>query len=104
MENSNQRVCIKFCLKLLKSCVEAIEKMQKAFGHQYMAKTQMKEWYKRFNFRTSVDRALHSGRQSIATTPHTVRHVQLMVGEDPRLSVLEVESDVVMRKTIGIGE
>ncbi|EGI62944.1 FLJ37770-like protein [Acromyrmex echinatior] len=57
-EKVEQRICIKFCFKLEKTCAETIEMLQKAFGDECMGKTQIKEWYKQFkNGRTSVSKS-----------------------------------------------
>nr|XP_012135769.1 PREDICTED: putative uncharacterized protein FLJ37770 [Megachile rotundata] len=99
-ERSEQRICIKFCLKLEKSCAKTIEMMKKAFGHWCMSNTQIKEWYKRFkDGRTSVDSNPHSGRPSTTTTPNNIERVRLAINEDRLLTVRELEYDVGIPKT-----
>ncbi|GFX42464.1 FLJ37770-like protein [Trichonephila clavipes] len=68
-ERTEQRICIKFCFNLGKSCAETIEMLQKAFKDECMGKTQIKEWYGRFkNGRTSVNSDPRSGRPSTGTS------------------------------------
>ena len=45
-ERKHQRICIKFCFNLGKSCTEKIEMIQKAFLDESMGITQIKEWYR----------------------------------------------------------
>ena len=52
-ERTDQRICIKFCFNLGKSCTETIEMIQKAFVDKSMGITQIKEWYRRFKNCTS---------------------------------------------------
>jgi hypothetical protein len=51
-----QRVCIKFCLKLGKSAAETIEMLREAFGEHSLSRTAVFEWHSRFMFgRASVE-------------------------------------------------
>ena len=45
-ERTDQRICIKFCFNLGKSCTETVEMIQKAFVDESMGITQIKEWYR----------------------------------------------------------
>ena len=94
-----QRICIKFCFKLEKSCAETIKTIQNAFGVECIGKTQIKECYKRFkNVGTSVDSVPRPGRPSSTITPENIERVRLAI-EDCRLTVRELESDLGIPKT-----
>ena len=43
-----QRVCIKFCVKLSKSATETFEIIKKAFEDEVMIRSKTFEWHKRF--------------------------------------------------------
>ena len=43
-ERTDQRICIKFCFNLGKSCTETIEMIQMAFVGGSMSIAQIKEW------------------------------------------------------------
>ena len=93
-ERTDQRICIKFCFNLGKSCTEKIEMIQKAFVDESMGITQIKEWYRRFkNNSTSVDSDPRSGRPSLTTTPENIERVRLAIEGDCRLTVRELEND-----------
>jgi hypothetical protein len=44
-----QRVCIKFCMKLSKSATETLEMLHEAFGEHSLSRTAVFEWHCRFN-------------------------------------------------------
>jgi len=43
-----QRICVKFCVKIGKSVTKTFEMLKIAFGEEAMCRTQMYEWWKRF--------------------------------------------------------
>jgi hypothetical protein len=43
-----QRVCIKFCVKLGKSTTETLEMLHEAFGEHSLSQTAVFEWHSRF--------------------------------------------------------
>ncbi|GFT44632.1 histone-lysine N-methyltransferase SETMAR [Trichonephila clavipes] len=99
-ERTEQRIGIKFCFNLGKSCAETIEMLQKAFKDECMGKTQIKEWYGRFkNCRTSVDSDPRSGRPSTGTSSHNVERVRVAVEQDRRLTVRELEDEIRITKS-----
>ena len=63
VERVEQRICIKFCVKLEHSSAETIRMIQKAFGDDAMSAAQIKVWHKRFK----------DGRESVESDPHSGR-------------------------------
>ena len=63
---AEQRVCIKFCVKLEHSSAESIWKIQKAFGDDAMSAVQIKVWHKHFK----------DGRESVESDPHILQGLQ----------------------------
>jgi hypothetical protein len=60
-----ERICVKFCVKVGKSVSLTFEMLKIAFGEEAMCRTQTYEWWKRFKEgRTSVDDNPRSGRPS----------------------------------------
>jgi hypothetical protein len=43
-----QRVCIKFCVKLGKSATETLEMLHEAFGEHSLSQIVVLEWHSRF--------------------------------------------------------
>ena len=75
--------------------------IHKAFGNECMSKTQMKESYNRFKGgRTSVDSDSRSGRPSTTKTLDNIERVRLAIEEDRRMTVMELEEDLEIPKTI----
>jgi hypothetical protein len=68
-----QRVCIKFWLKLGKSTTENLEMLHDAFGEHSLSRTAVFEWHSRFKAgRVSIEDDERSGRQSISRTTENV--------------------------------
>jgi hypothetical protein len=44
----DERVCIKFCVKLGKSTTETLEMFREAFGEHSLSRTAVFEWHSRF--------------------------------------------------------
>jgi hypothetical protein len=63
-----QRVCIKFCVKLSKSTTETLEMLCEAFGEHSLSGTAVSERHSRFKAgRVSVENDKCSGRPSKMT-------------------------------------
>ncbi|GFU32120.1 hypothetical protein TNCV_3833561 [Trichonephila clavipes] len=54
-ENTDQRICIKFCFKLGKTDTETYEMMKTAFGDEAMSRARVFKWFLPFK----------EGRQSV---------------------------------------
>jgi len=46
--NVEQRVNVKFCVKLRKSATKTYDLLKKVYGDEYLSRTQVFEWFKRF--------------------------------------------------------
>jgi hypothetical protein len=70
---TEQRVCIKFCVKLGKSATETIEMLREAFGEHSLSWTAVSEWHSCFKAgRVSVEDDGCSGRISTSKTTENV--------------------------------
>ena len=87
-EVDEQRVCIKFCVRLGKMESENFEMLKQAFGDSCMSCSRTFEWFGRFkNGRTSTANDDRSGRPSMATTPSKVEQVWAAVNQDRRRTI-----------------
>jgi hypothetical protein len=60
-----QRVCIKFCVKLGRFATETLEMLREVFGEHSLSWTEDFEWYSRFKVsRVSVENDKRLGRPS----------------------------------------
>jgi hypothetical protein len=48
-DNKEQRVCVKICFLLGKSAAETVLMLQESFKETALSKTQVYEWYSRYN-------------------------------------------------------
>ena len=96
-----QRICVKFCVKIGKSVTETFEMLKIAFGEEAMCITQTYEWWKRFKGgRTSVDDDLCSRRPSTSKTDDNVAKVLEVIRSNRRLTVREVAEEMSISKTV----
>jgi len=87
-EVDEQRVCIKFRVRLGKTGSETFETLKQAFGDSCMSRSRSFEWRGRFkNGRTSTANDDRSGRPSTATTPSKVEEVRAAVNQDCRRTI-----------------
>jgi hypothetical protein len=71
-----QRVCIKFCMKLGKSATETHEMIDETFGEYSLSWTTVFEWHSRFKAsQVSVEDDKHSGRPSTSKTTENVEKI-----------------------------
>ena len=95
-----QRVCIKFCVRLGKTGSETFEMLKQAFVDSYMSRSRTFEWFGRFkNGRTSTANDDRSGPPSMATTPSNVEQVRAAVNQDCRRTI----HDLCKEAGIGYG-
>ena len=82
-EQVEQRICIKFCIKLEHSSMETIRMIQKAFGDDAMSAVQIKVWHKCFKGAwESAENDAHSGRPPKSSTPENAECVQAAINKD----------------------
>jgi len=94
-EVDEQRVCIKFCVRLGKTGSETFEMLKQGFGDSCMSCSQTFEWFGRFeNGRTLTANDDQSGRPSMATTPSKVEQVRAAVNQDHRRTIHDLCAEV----------
>jgi hypothetical protein len=77
-----QRVCMKFCLKLAKTFTETFRMLKQAYGEDYFSRTQNYEWYHRFkSVRTSTEDDPKTGRPSTSVDDDHVEKVRAVIRE-----------------------
>jgi hypothetical protein len=93
-EFHEQRVNIKFCVKLGKTFTETHEMLKQVYGDQCMGRTQCYEWFKRFkDSRQSTDNDPRPGRPETSTDAFHVAQVRAVVCSNRRLRVREIAEE-----------
>ncbi|KAL4120451.1 hypothetical protein QTP88_013142 [Uroleucon formosanum] len=93
-EINEQRVSIKFCLKLGKNETETYTMIKTAFGEYSLSRSVTFEWYKRFkDGRQSTDDDPRSGRPSTSRNDDVVKKIKEKVRNDRRLTVRELANE-----------
>ena len=88
-----QRICIKFCVKLGKTGSETLEMLKTAFGDAALAKTAVYEWHKRFKEgRESVKDDERAGRPTTSRTECLQAPVKELIDTDRRLTIREISA------------
>ncbi|KYN15799.1 hypothetical protein ALC57_11971 [Trachymyrmex cornetzi] len=83
-----QRIAIKFCVKLGKSAMETLPMMKTAFGDDCLSDRQVYPWHKAFlEGREEINDEARAGRPSTITTDENVTRVRELLNSDRRLSV-----------------
>jgi len=96
-----QRICVKFYVKIGKSVTETFEMLKTAFREETMGRTQTYEWWKCFKERrTSVDDDPRSGRPSTSKTDDNVAKALEVIHSNRHLTVREVAEEVNISKTV----
>jgi len=93
-EINEQRVCIKFCLKLGKNATETYTMIKTAFGDDSLSRSVIFEWFKRFkDGRQSTKDDPRSGRPSTSRNDDVVANIYEKVRNDHRLTVRELANE-----------
>jgi len=98
---SEQRVNIKFLVKLKKSATETFQLLTEAYGEDCMSRARVFEWYKRFS----------EGRESLkdddrprcsrtAVTDDNIEKVRDVIRKDRRMGVRAVDEEVNLDKDV----
>jgi hypothetical protein len=86
-----QRVCIKFCVKLGKYAAEILEMLHEAFGEQCLSRTMVSECHSRFKAsRVSVEDDERLGQPSISKTTENVETIRELLHEDHHQTIHEL--------------
>jgi len=94
-EVNEQRVCIKFCVRLGKTGSKTSEMFKQAFADSCMSRSRTFEWFGRFdNGRTSTANHNRSGRPSTATNPSKVKQIRTAVNQDRRRTIHDLCAEV----------
>ncbi|GFV14250.1 histone-lysine N-methyltransferase SETMAR [Trichonephila clavipes] len=111
-ENTNQRICIKFCFKLGKTGTETYEMMKTAFGDEAMSRARVFEWPRRFKEgRQSVKSDPRSGHPSTSRNEDNIAQVKAVVHYYRCLTVREIAEechisvgsyDEILRKDVNL--
>jgi len=93
-ESTEQRICIKFCLKIGKTPTETYQLLQQAYGAYAMGRTQVFDWFRRYKEgRTSVESDPRSGRPSTSRNEEMIAKVRKIFRNNRRLAVREIADD-----------
>ncbi|KAJ8947674.1 hypothetical protein NQ318_009558 [Aromia moschata] len=92
-----QRMAIKFCVKLEKSAAETIPMLKKAFGVDCLSVRQIFRWHKAFAEGREENRA---GRPSTSSSDDNVKCVRDLLNTDRRLRVRLISETLDITKTI----
>ncbi|KAJ8937392.1 hypothetical protein NQ318_015472 [Aromia moschata] len=96
-----QRMAIKFCVKLEKSAAETIPMLKKAFGVDCLSDRQIFRWHKAFaEGREDVNDENRAGRPSTSSFDDNVKRVRDLLNTDRRLSVRLISETLDITKTI----
>ncbi|KAJ8958285.1 hypothetical protein NQ318_017431 [Aromia moschata] len=96
-----QRMAIKFCVKLEKSAAETIPMLKKAFGVDCLSDRQIFRWHKAFaEGRENVNDENRAGRSSTSSSDDNVKRVRDLLNTDRRLSVRFISETLDITKTI----
>ena len=94
-----QRINIKFCVKLGKTATETLKMLRDVYGYSSMSRTKVFEWHKRFEEgREDVELYLKSGRPCTSTTDTNIKKVQQLVCSDSRSTIRFTANKVGMDK------
>lgn len=94
-EMSDQRVCLKFCVKNGIKCSEAFKMLKKAFGNNTMSQPRVYEWYKRFQEgREDIEDDARSGRPSSSTNDENVKKIKAIVLANRRITIREAAEEI----------
>ena len=94
-----QRINIKFCVKLGKMATETLKMLLNVYGDSSVSRTRVFEWYKQFvEGREDVEDDPKSGRPCTSTTDTNIEKVRQLVRSDRRLTICVIANEVGMNK------
>jgi len=83
--NMEQRVHMKFCVKLGKSTTETYDLLKKIYGDECLPRTQVFEWFK--EGRDEIGDDQHPGRPSTSKTDANIKNVGEIVQQNRHQSI-----------------
>ncbi|XP_026819544.1 protein GVQW3-like [Rhopalosiphum maidis] len=93
-ENTEQRVCIKFCHKLGKSATETYQMLLLAYGDETKSRARVFEWFKRFKEgRTTVKSDEREGRPSTSRNEEMIQKIRTAIRGNRRLTIMELSNE-----------
>ncbi|XP_025405001.1 protein GVQW3-like [Sipha flava] len=97
-----QRVNIKFLVKLKKTATESFRMLNEVYGEECLSRARVFEWYKRFcSGREDVEDDDRPGRPTTSSTKENIEKIDQIIRQDRRLSVRAVEEMInIDRKSI----
>jgi len=96
-----QRVNIKFCVKLGKTATETSQLLHDAYGDEALPRARVFEWHRRFvSGRVSVEDDTRSGRPSSSRNEDNVVRIRDMVREDRTVRVRMLADALNISKSI----
>ena len=92
-----QRINLKFLVRLGKTPTEALQLLQKVYGDNTMSRTRLFEWLRRFKEgREEMEDDHRSGRPSTSRSDENVERVRQKVRSDRRLTVRMIANELGM--------
>ena len=96
--NVEQRINLKFLVRLGKTPTEALKLLQEVHGNDKISRTRLFEWHRRFKEgREEVEDDHRSGRPSTSRTDENVERVRQKVRSDRRLTVRIIADELGMK-------
>ncbi|GFW47962.1 protein GVQW3 [Trichonephila clavipes] len=87
-EKQEQRINLKFLVKLKNTPTECYKLLQEAYGDNSLSRVRVFEWCKRFSEgRESTEDDQRPGRPITVSTPETVTKINQIVRADRRMSI-----------------
>jgi hypothetical protein len=97
-KNLEQRIKVKFCVKICKSASETLALLTVAYGEYAMKKSSVFEWHRRFKEGRGVQDDPKSGKPETQRTDANVDRVQILVHPDRRLGVTVIAEELNMNR------
>ena len=92
---TEQRINLKFLVRLGKTPSDALGMLQEVYGDEEMSRSRVFEWHKQFKEgREDVEDDFRSGRPSTSKTVNNVERVKQMVRGDRQLTVRMIADEL----------